>query len=412
MSYDAAAMNLNIPEKLYVGVQGCKDFNRQDPPLAFAIPYGTDKKFESAKSTVHSWAGYGRQVTIYKTNPDGTCQYDENRRAIIDRVETNPAEGFVIDNELLDGFYFDKHVSRWQTSNKFFRISDPRGFQLEIDCENLGDILLNCAISNGYIVGKFQWTRYKGKAYLVRENHPARERKVNPKVNRKQKALVVGDVVQFSTDTGQWIYAGKVHAIGFSHLLTRFEHISGITTPAKPQQGSSQYWNNYNDRYAVNGDLNENNYRKVLVAGYQKQDKSFNLFFPYGKHVNKYNKNLEWKRNPKLMRSQGTFDLIEEGKEVPNIEYGKPLSFDTICSSYHVSYYILYKDKKELNAVDCSKIDFNAYAEQLNPYVPERQYIHTIGANGISFREERIADRPPTLEPREIPNTDNYYVHF
>lgn len=203
-------MSFDIPEKLYVGVQGKKDFNKTNPPLAFAIPYGT-KNWENRKSTVDNWAGYGKKTHKYIMNADGTHQKDENGHYKSEYIEPDPNEGgFIVDNVPVDGFYFEKSVTRYETSNKFFRINDPRGFQLEIDSANLGDILLNSHISKGYLVGKFQWTSYKGKAYLVREDHPAKQKKENPKIARAE--IKVGDKVEIS-ENGSYIYAGKFYRL-------------------------------------------------------------------------------------------------------------------------------------------------------------------------------------------------------
>lgn len=203
-------MSFDIPEKLYVGVQGKKDFNKTNPPLAFAIPYGT-KNWENRKSTVDNWAGYGKKTHKYIMNADGTHQKDENGHYKSEYIEPDPNEGgFIVDNVPVDGFYFEKSVTRYETSNKFFRINDPRGFQLEIDSANLGDILLNSHISKGYLVGKFQWTSYKGKAYLVREDHPAKQKKENPKLARIE--IKVGDKVEIG-ENGSYIYAGKFYRL-------------------------------------------------------------------------------------------------------------------------------------------------------------------------------------------------------
>jgi hypothetical protein len=75
----------------------------------------------------------------------------------------------VIDNIPLSGFKIDQFISRSSTSNKVWRILDPRGFILEISTANMEDILMKGSIVKGELIGDYIWDFGKngiGKAYL------------------------------------------------------------------------------------------------------------------------------------------------------------------------------------------------------------------------------------------------------
>lgn len=69
----------------------------------------------------------------------------------------NPCVDEEIDNIPLTGFKIVDVVSRYSTSNKWYRILDPRGFELEISADNLLNICINSKINNGLIEDECVW---------------------------------------------------------------------------------------------------------------------------------------------------------------------------------------------------------------------------------------------------------------
>lgn len=69
----------------------------------------------------------------------------------------NQYQPIIINNVPSSGFKIVTSVSRASTSNKLWRILDPRGFLLEISCDNLEEIIAKGAIENGEIIGNCQW---------------------------------------------------------------------------------------------------------------------------------------------------------------------------------------------------------------------------------------------------------------
>lgn len=77
----------------------------------------------------------------------------------------------ILNNDPLIGFKIVDTVTRCSTSNKLWRISDPRGFELEISTANMEEILMTGVVDRGVIVGECIWDFGKngiGKATLKR----------------------------------------------------------------------------------------------------------------------------------------------------------------------------------------------------------------------------------------------------
>lgn len=126
---------MNSFEELYVIVRDDKE------KLAFATHMSKDSGFKKRKETMVRWGGKNFTEHTYK-------------------------------NEFIKGFRFEKYVSRYTTSNKWFRIIDPRGFVLEISADNISDIISNTTIVKGELMDEFIWTRVDSTNYLTRKDHP------------------------------------------------------------------------------------------------------------------------------------------------------------------------------------------------------------------------------------------------
>lgn len=392
-------MSFDIPEKLYVGVQGKKNFDKTNPPLAFAIPYGT-KGWESRKSTVDNWAGYNKRSWQYVYNEDGTYKLAPNGSYEIKYTDPDPNEGgIIVDNELVDGFYFEKSVTRYQTSNKFFRINDPRGFQLEIDSANLGDILLNSHISKGYLVGKFQWTSYKGKAYLVREDHPAKIKKENPKIAR----LVPnpGDEVVIG-ENGRYTYLGKFYR-GLNLVRTGFKTVENLYS------GDSFYYRNRrvspyyllsNENLTINSLLGTD--IPVHKQTFYKDTKPVHVFVGN-------NCSLVYRHLPKIT------EIVSENNDISKYELDK-LNLSSLINEYTYRYRsktYLFKTKQEL-------LDFNLVKtldELISMYNLKPNYQHIYNKyerydNGRGQYVEQVLDGPAyeLMNVEELDSLTNYNI--
>lgn len=137
-------------------------------PLGFAQDYTPQvKTFEKRKHTQDMWAyGFYKRKDTYiekdgkmwerrsRWDPDGKGGHIE---VLTETLVDEKLQPRIIDNIPLDGFRITKSVSRYSTSNKLWRILDPRGFELEITSANLEELILNGVIVDGWISGQCQW---------------------------------------------------------------------------------------------------------------------------------------------------------------------------------------------------------------------------------------------------------------
>lgn len=166
-------MATKLPEELYVVWKGDRS-NPKDPALGFLNEYKPGKPaFERKKLTQDAWA-----YASYKTNPRLVKQnglyhleYDEivstdwNKdyrdptrhvlRAVQEAISHQPE---VWKNDPLAGFKIQNFVSRYSTSNKVWRILDPRGLEFEIPTGKLWEIIDKVGIlKGGEIPAKCAW---------------------------------------------------------------------------------------------------------------------------------------------------------------------------------------------------------------------------------------------------------------
>ena len=93
---------------------------------------------------------------------------NKKRIQTVDNWADKDIDSRIIKNDPSAGFVLEDVVSRYSTSNKLYRVLDPRGFELEISAENLLDLILKATISKGRIVDDCVWLYgNNGKPYLV-----------------------------------------------------------------------------------------------------------------------------------------------------------------------------------------------------------------------------------------------------
>jgi hypothetical protein len=170
----------NFPKTLYVGRR-----NDGGDILGFAVPDGTDAAAQKRKETVDHWSGKNQDY-YYAKNPE----LDKRLPAI--QIENTP----------ITGFKFDHSVTRYETSNKWFRINDPRGFQLEITAHNLSQLLQTQDVLKGEFQGQYLWGRIGAINHLISISDERYVKFLNP-VERKQ--LEVGDMVESPAVSGRYI---------------------------------------------------------------------------------------------------------------------------------------------------------------------------------------------------------------
>jgi hypothetical protein len=137
------------------------------PPLGFGSRFlpSKPKNDSRTKETLH-WA-YGNDYED-RGGDIWMRHYDWATRAYI--CEPAAHQPIVIDNIPTLGFKITTSVSRSSTANKFWRILDPRGFELEISTANMEELLMTCSVNKGEFAGYYKWDFGRngiGRAHLV-----------------------------------------------------------------------------------------------------------------------------------------------------------------------------------------------------------------------------------------------------
>lgn len=239
-------MATTLPEKLYITFQYRKNANNESGLLGFASPYTKDAAFEKRKTTQDRWA-YRDQGTVIIEDDTATIT-GENAAAIF-IANCGPR---IIENELLEGFEIAKNVRRcgWSGSgNVTWRITDPRGFDLEITSTNFASLVANTTMINGLIQGKCLWGREGSQNILLTENSEpyqaaiAHTKRASTKVSLKE--VKIGDLVDFihrdvAPNQLPAMYLGKFHAYFNKAIGDMDEYHYGLSA-------KQDYWFKGND---------------------------------------------------------------------------------------------------------------------------------------------------------------------
>lgn len=213
---------INIAKQLFV----VKGVDREDE-LAYMSPYAEGKdgqplaNIAKMQATGRSWASVGPQ-NVYKLKPDAKTSYDyerdENGRLILDHViSARKGEEFIYYNTPLTGFYVGSSVARWSTSNKLFRVKDPRNFTVEIPTDNLATLLHHTTVVNGVVQEECVWGREGNNHILLpinSEPYLITLDQMDTLANKliSIKDIKAGDWVKFFEDEHEYYYLGKVKA--------------------------------------------------------------------------------------------------------------------------------------------------------------------------------------------------------
>ncbi|ALA12015.1 hypothetical protein [Pseudomonas phage vB_PaeM_C2-10_Ab08] len=104
------------------------------------------------------------------------------------------AETCFVDNVPVSGHFIGDSVERWVTENKYFRVTDPRGFVLEVPTGNISTLLYNCTVIKGVIQEPCVWVRMGSQHVLLPEGSSIYKEAVSF-VERKESAKTVKDMV-------------------------------------------------------------------------------------------------------------------------------------------------------------------------------------------------------------------------
>ncbi len=131
------------------------------------------------------------------------------------RGENKNKSGTIIDNTPTKNIYVGCSVSRWSTSNKLFRVTDPRGFTIEIPTDNLATLLHHTTVVKGVVQEECVWGKEGNNHILLPINsEPYRLSREQQNVLDNElisvKDIKVGDWVKFFGGDTEYYFFGRV----------------------------------------------------------------------------------------------------------------------------------------------------------------------------------------------------------
>ena len=170
----------------------------EDNPLCYMAPVGEN----GTKKMMETGRGWG-----------GERPYDWETRT---HLPYKPGVEAEWDNEPRTGFKIMKAVSRWSTSNKVWRVMDPRGFELEIYTGNMEEIVQHSVIDHGVVQTECVWGRNAGKNILIPIDTPEYQEAVaNTKMKNSKidpNSAKPGDIVKLKNGEEK-IYMGSGYPV-------------------------------------------------------------------------------------------------------------------------------------------------------------------------------------------------------
>lgn len=131
------------------------------------------------------------------------------------RGENKDKSGTIINNAPTKNIYVGCSVSRWSTSNKLFRVTDPRGFTIEIPTDNLATLLHHTTVVKGIVQDECVWGKDGNNHILLPINsEPYRLSREQQNVLDNElisvKDIKVGDWVKFFGGDTEYYFFGRV----------------------------------------------------------------------------------------------------------------------------------------------------------------------------------------------------------
>lgn len=211
------------------------------------------------QATGRSWARTNSQ-NVWKKDNKGDYVRNEQGQLIVDHViPAKSGSEFVTDNVPTKGFYIGDSVSRWSTSNKLFRVTDPRGFMVEVPTGNISTLLHHTTVINGVVDSECVWGREGNNHILLPINSEPylitldqMDTLQNKLIGVKE--LKVGDWVKFFEDNNEYYYAGKLKGTW---------SIRGFTY--ETSWAFSSYGNRKNEQYSDWVDVQDEKWIEVFL---------------------------------------------------------------------------------------------------------------------------------------------------
>jgi hypothetical protein len=173
---------MDIPEQIFVGIGSKNELKSGNSKLSIAKRVTGKSPDEKAIESIKKWCNFKN--------------YSE--------------EPHLIDNVPTQGFKIDGFTSRYSTDNKWFEIIDPRGFKLQVNCQNLMNILKEEDLVKGVIQSECVWG-FDGSPYLVGIHSKVYANCLKEQSKKEERVKITGSKLEIGklysvSDYGEYTY--------------------------------------------------------------------------------------------------------------------------------------------------------------------------------------------------------------
>lgn len=181
------------------------------------------------------YVGLGRPIEGSPALGFAVSDHEPKRKETVDRWRDKAVEPMIVDNVPTPGLWFTSRATRYMTDKEYMRVSDPRGFTLEISVENLLELLESVSTERGVITDPTIWTWGKnGKVYLTTPDNKSyieAKEDFEKKQNGIVEELVEGKYYKITGYTDEvYQYVGRVQVTRFKNSWGRKSGAIDVST--------------------------------------------------------------------------------------------------------------------------------------------------------------------------------------
>lgn len=173
--------------------------------------------------------------------------------------------GVIIDNTPTKNIYVGCSVSRWSTSNKLFRVTDPRGFTIEIPTDNLATLLHHTTVVKGVVQEECVWGKEGNNHILLPVDSEPYKLSREQQDTLDNKLIPVGDL-----KAGDWVkfFGGDTEYYFFGRVK-----ITWNVRGHRPYRNGYYFGDKQNEEFSDWYEIEDNKYVNLFIREVKYSDK-------------------------------------------------------------------------------------------------------------------------------------------
>lgn len=191
--------------------------------ITYVVPEKWQVKSKKVESWTYAWPDRNSKTKVHlgfaipyadENSKKADFETFKKRIVTVDKwIGREPADTLVFDNTPIEGFRIRAPVTHSYNENVFWRVIDPRGFELEIGTDNLEELFNEANIEKGLIKGKALWAINGKKPHLLVVGTNPYKSSVNTVMSIKSHNI--GDIIRVVVrgKVEEYTYFGKIYSL-------------------------------------------------------------------------------------------------------------------------------------------------------------------------------------------------------